>query len=202
MAAHPKKARDEKARLVFIDESGFFLNPLVRRTWAPRGVTPVLPRFGRNRDKASTVAALSVSPRGRHLGLHWRTDPRNYVTAEAMARFLEDLLQSLRGRVLVVWDGGSSHKGELIRALLSRRKRLHLERLPAYAPESNPVEWVWAHLKYGRLANFVPRHVRHLERVVQGHLLAVGSRPGLLKQLWKGLELPFPINGLCFAEDQ
>ena len=58
LAAPPKKARNEKAPLVFIDESGFFLNPLVRRTWAPRGKTPLLRRFGRHRDKVSTVAAL------------------------------------------------------------------------------------------------------------------------------------------------
>ena len=177
---------------MLIDESGFFLNPLVRRTWAPRGKTPLLRRFGRHRDKVSTVAALSVSPQGRRLGLFWRTDPKNYVTAEAMVGFLEKLLKRLRGRVIVVWDGGSSHKGDLIRALLARCPRLHLERLPAYAPDLNPVEWVWSHLKYGRLANFVPRHVRHLDQVIQGHLRAVAQTPNLLKALWQGSELPFP----------
>lgn len=150
----------------------------------------------------STVAALSVSPRGRHLGLHWRTDPKNYVTAAAMVGFLEDLLKRLRGQVIVVWDGGSSHKGDLIRELCARFGRLDLERLPAYAPDLNPVEWVWAHLKYGRMANFVPRHVRHLEQILQGHLLAVAKAPNLLRQLWKGSTLPFPVNGLCFAEGQ
>ena len=177
---------------MLIDESGFFLNPLVRRTWAPRGKTPMRPRFGRHRDKVATVAARSVSPLGRRLGLFWHTDPRNYLTAEAMVVFLEKLLRRLRGRVIVVWDGGSSHKGELIRALLRRCARLHLERLPAYAPELNPVEWVWSHLKYGRLANFVPRHVRHLDTVLQSHLRALQRTPNLLKQLWRGSELPFP----------
>lgn len=184
---------------MLIDESGFFLNPLVRRTWAPKGKTPVLRRFGRHRDKVSTVAALSVSPQGRHLDLHWRTDPKHYVTAEAMVGFLEDLLKRLRGRVIVVWDAGSSHQGELIRDLLRRFGRLHLERLPAYAPDLNPVEWVWGHLKYGRMANFVPRHVHHLDRVVQGHLRAVARTPNLLKRLWQGSALPFPTNAalLC-----
>lgn len=172
----------------------------MRRTWAPRGQTPVLRRFGRHRDKVSTVAALSASPQSRRLGLCWQTDPKNYVTAEAMVIFLEKLLRRLRGRVIVVWDGGSSHKGPLIRELLARRKRLHLERLPPYAPDLNPVEWVWGYLKYGRLANFVPRHVRHLERVVQGHLREVAQTPRLLKQLWQGSHLLFPANGLCFAE--
>ena len=76
----------------------------MRRTWAPRGKTPLLRRFGRHRDKVSTVAAISVSPQARHLGLFWHTDAKNYVTAEAMVGFLEKLLKRLRGRVIVVWD--------------------------------------------------------------------------------------------------
>ena len=90
----------------------------------------------------------------------------------------------------------------MIRALLARFSRRHLERLPAYAPDLNPVEWVWGHLKCGRLANFVPRHVHHLEQVVQGHLRDVGRTPKLPKQLWRGSHLPFPAKGLCFAEGQ
>ena len=180
------------------------MNPLVRRTWAPRGKTPVLARFGRHRNKVSTIAALSVSPQLRHLGLHWRTDAHHYVDAAAVVRFLRDLLSFLPGRVIVIWDNGSNHQGALLREFLATRagRRLHLERLPAYAPELNPVEWVWAHVKHGRLANFVPCHVRHLERVVQGHLLAVGKAPGLLRQLWKGSDLPLPVNGTSIPEDQ
>ena len=176
---------------MLIDESGFFLNPLVRRTWAPKGQTPVLRSWGRHRDKVSVVAAISVAPTLRRLGLYWLADPKNYVTAETMVRFLQNLLKHLRGRVIVVWDGGSSHKGPLIRDLCSRHGRLHLERLPAYAPDLNPVEQLWSHLKYGRLPNFVPRHVQHLDQVVRSHLHAVGQTPGLLKALWHGSKLPF-----------
>ena len=54
------------------------------------------------------------------------------------------------------------------------------------------MEWVWSHLKYGRLANFVPRHVRHLDQVLQEHLRAVQRTPNLLKQLWRGSGLSLP----------
>ena len=77
--------------------------------------------------------------------------------------------------MIVVWDGGSNHKGPVIRELLRRFPRLHLERLPGYAPDLNPVEMLWSYLKYGLMANFVPQHVRHLDRVVTGHLGAVRS---------------------------
>lgn len=177
-----------------IDESGFFLNPLVRRTWAPKGKTPRLRSFGRHRDKVSVVAALSLAPRRRRLGLYFHTDPKHYVTAQTMVKFLRGMLARLRGRVIVIWDGGSSHRGPLIRALCSCYRRLHLEALPAYAPDCNPVEMLWSHLKHGRMANFVPRHVRHLDRIVRSHLHAVGKIPGLLKALWRGSELPFPTK--------
>ena len=177
-----------------IDESGFFLNPLVRRTWAPKGKTPVLPSWGRHRDKVSVIAALSVAPTLRRLGLYFFADPKNYVTAETVVKFLRDLLKHLRGRVIVVWDGGSNHKGPLIRALCARYPRLHLERLPAYAPDLNPVEFVWSHVKYARLPNFVPESLSHLERTVRSQLAAVGQTPGLLKALWHGSKLPFPAS--------
>ena len=181
---------------MLIDESGFFLNPLVRRTWAVKGQTPILRSWGRHRDKVSVVAAISLSPKRKRLGLYFHADPRHYIIAETMVRFLRAVLKRLRGRVIVVWDGGSSHKGPLIRELLSRYPRLHLERLPAYAPELNPVEQLWSHLKHGRLANFVPRNLWHLNHVVQEHLLAAQRTAGLLKALWKASKLPLPHPAL------
>lgn len=152
----------------------------------------MLTGFGRHRDKVSTIAAISVAPRRRRLGLYWRTDPRHYIDAAAVVGFLGELLRHLRGKVLVVWDGGTNHKGPPIREFLRRFPRLHLERLPAYAPELNPVEQVWSHLKYGLMANWVPRHVKHLDRVVRGHLAELGGKPALVRSLWAGSKLPFP----------
>jgi len=177
---------------VLIDESGFFLNPLVRRTWARKGKTPLLRTFGRRRDKVSVVAALSVAPGRRRLGLYFHADAQHYIAAQTSVVFLREVLGHLRGRLIVLWDGGSNHKGPLIRELLARYPRLHLEPLPADAPQLNPVEFIWSYLKYGRLANFVPKHLCHLDQTVQAHLSDVRHRPGLLKSLWLGSELPFP----------
>ena len=175
-----------------IDESGFFLNPLVRRTWAPKGKTPVLPSWGRHRDKVSVIAGVSVAPTLRRLGLYWLADPKHYITAKTVVKFLRELLRHLRGRVIVVWDGGTNHKGPLIRALCARCPRLHLERLPAYAPDHNPVEFLWSHLKHGRMANFVPKDLSHLDQTIRSHLQSVGRSPRLPKALWHGSKLPFP----------
>jgi transposase len=152
----------------------------------------VLTAFGRHRDKVSTIAAISVAPGRRRVGVYFRTDPKTYIDAAAVVAFLRHLLRHLRGKVIVVWDGGSNHKGPVIREFLRQFPRLHLERLPGYAPDFNPVEMLWGHLKYGLMANFVPRHVRHLDQVVRGHLADVRGRPALVRSLWEGSKLPFP----------
>ena len=177
---------------MLIDESGFFLNPLVRRSWAPKGKTPMLPSWGRHRDKVSVIAALSVAPTLRRLGLYWLADPKHYITAETVVKFLRALLKHLRGRVIVVWDGGTNHKGELIRALCASQPRLHLERLPAYAPNLNPVEFVWSHLKYARLPNFVPESLAHLDQTVCSPPAKRRTNPRLAQSLWHGSKLPLP----------
>ena len=69
--------------------------------------------------------------------------------AAGVVGFLRVLLRKIRGKVLVIWDGSPIHKGQPIKDYLARgaAKRLHLERLPAYAPDLNPDEGVWNYLK-------------------------------------------------------
>lgn len=179
---------------MLIDEAGFFLNPLVRRTWAPVGQTPVLEGWGRHRDKVSAIAAVSVSPVAKRLGLYFATDPEDYLGPEGVAEFLRDLLRHLRGQVIVVWDNGTNHKGPAIREVLRRHERLTVAWLPAYAPELNPVEALWAYLKHGQLANFVPESVGHLDGAVLDHLADTKFAPGLLEAIWQGSELPLPTR--------
>ena len=157
----------------------------------------MLTGFGRRRDKVSTVAAVSVAPGRRRVGLYRRTNAEGDFDAAGVVAFLRDLLRHLRGKVIVVRDGGSNHKGPLVRDLLRRYPRPRLERLPAYAPDHNPVEMIWAYLKYGLMANFVPRHVRHLDRVVRKHLGELAGDPGLIRSLWAGSKLPFPDKNLA-----
>lgn len=192
LVRHSKKGVEEHAHIVLIDETGLFLNPLVRRSWAPVGQTPILDAWGCHRDKVSVIGAVSISPVAQRLGFYFATDPDGYFTAEKVVEFLRDLLRHLRGKVIVVWDGGPNHKGPVIRKFLAKNKRLHLERLPAYSPDLNPVEAVWSWLKYGRLANFVPPDVNYLDERVVDHLIHLKCDQQLLRRLWDGSELPFP----------
>jgi putative transposase len=119
VAAHQKKARRPGAHLALIDESGLLMAPLVRRSWAPRGQTPVLDQSGGPRQKVSVAAALGLSPRRDHLGLYFRTLPDGYFDNWSVAAFLEAMLREVSGRFVVVWDGGTMHRGDPIRQLTS-----------------------------------------------------------------------------------
>jgi hypothetical protein len=164
--------------------------PLVRRTQAPRGKTPVIKQKAARREKVSAIAALSLAPHRDRLSLYFRTRPKGHFDSVAVAGFLRQLLRHLRGKVIVIWDNGTIHKGEPIRSVLRGFPRLTLERLPAYAPELNPVEWLWSYLKYGEMANFAPRDAAHLDGVVTEHLHAIRREPGRMRGFYDGAKLP------------
>jgi transposase len=192
LATHSKKAAQTHAHLVLIDETGLFLNPLVRRSWSKIGQTPVIAGDGGHRKKVSVIAGLSVSPAAQRLGLYFATEPDSFFTADKVVPFLRDLLQHLRGKVVVVWDRGGNHKGPIIRKFLSKNRRLTLEMLPPWAPELNPVEGVWSWLKYGELANLVPDDTDELDDEIIERLITLKFDPDLLRALWNRSTLPFP----------
>jgi transposase len=154
VAQDQKGARAKSAWLVFFDESGISLIPPVRRTWSRRGTTPVL-RYRMAWKRASMAAALGYWPDGSKARLCFHVQQDAYDT-DSLIGVLEQLAGFYRGqRVLLLWDGLSSHWSYRMRAHLdAQRDWLTVERLPAYAPELNPVEFLWANLKGVELANF------------------------------------------------
>jgi len=175
------------AYLVFLDESGFLLLPTVRRTWAPRGTTPIV-RHRYRRDKVSAISAVTVSPQRHRCGLYAHFHCDNISQVE-VALFLRLLLRHLAGAIIVLWDGGSIHGGPAVTTLLARHPRLHVERFPAYAPELNPDELVWNHLK-GALANGSPDTVDELLDDLTRVTRRLRRAPALLRAFIIGSELP------------
>jgi transposase len=183
-----KNATRMGAHLVFIDESGFLLLPTVRKTWAPRGQTPIL-RHKTRRDKISAISGISVSPRRQRLNLYFELFPTNIGHVEACL-FLGQLLRHLRGRVIAVWDNASIHKGEPIRQMCRRHPRLHLERFPSYAPELNPDEGVWK-LAKEELANGRPDSIEDLAVPLLSALERIAGSQALLRSCIHHSDLPF-----------
>ena len=169
--------------------------PLRRRTLAPKGRTPIHRHRAKHRQKVSMTAAISISPLRKQLGLYFQTWPEQYVDNQATALFLRNLLHHLRGEVIVVWDRGSMHKGEAIRELLQRFPRLSLESLPPYAPDMDPVEFLWKHLKWDELPNFCPSDVQQLDEVLNQKLEACKQTPQRLRQFIDCSGVPLQLPG-------
>lgn len=162
--------------------------PNVRRTWAPRGQTPIV-RHRYRRDKISAISAITVSAQRHRVSLYLHLHPDANISHVEVAIFLRALLRHLRGHVIVLLDGDSIHKGPDVLALRARCPRLHLEWFPGYAPELNPDELVWAHFK-ATLANGHPQDLDELERTLCRITKDVRRRPDLLRSFVTGSELP------------
>jgi hypothetical protein len=187
-----KKKVAAGAQLILIDEAGALLAPLVRRTLARRGQTPIFKHRARHREKVSLIAAMLFSTALAGLGLHFRTYPKDYVNNVKAADFLRALLREIPGEVVVLWDGGAMHKGEPIRELLREQPRLCIVRLPPYCPKFNPVEYLWSWLKWGQLPNFAAADALALDEAVRGRLATAQQDPELLHGFWQHCELPAP----------
>ena len=185
LAADKKDAGKTGRSVLFLDETGLMLQPLVRRTWAPEGQTPELYCWDR-RDRLSVIAGLSLSAHPRRVGLHFAIHDRN-VTAEQTEAFLRQVQRSLGRELIVVMDRWSVHR-KAAKAIIGDR-RFWFEWLPPYAPDLNPVEQVWNHTKYAALANFVPDDVLDLELELDWSINHTRQMPGLLRSFFDAADL-------------
>ncbi len=163
------------------------LQPVVRRTWAPRGETPVLDCWDR-RDRLSAIAALTLSPQRRRLGLYFDILDHN-ITADDFEPFVASVLKKIGRPITLVMDRWSVHRSGAKRLEKRFGRRVRIEWLPAYAPELNPVEHVWSHTKHSDLANYVPEDTLRLGRSVNESLRNKRSNQSLLRSFFHGAKL-------------
>jgi transposase len=158
------------------------LQPTVRRTWAPKGQTPVLCSWDR-RDRLSVISAVTCSPKRRRLGLYFSIENHN-IRADDFEAFVADLLKHFPAGIILVIDRWMVHRSG-VRSLKSRfGNRVDVEWLPAYAPELNPDEQVWNHSKYSQLANFIPDNVEHLAEAVKESIGRQSRQQNLLRSFF------------------
>lgn len=177
LASSPGQAQATGATLIFVDESGFSLIPVVRHTWAPIGKTPVL-KHRASWPKLSAISGVTITGE-LYMQLYHGT-----INAERVVRFLASLLRLVPGPIIVLWDNIGIHRAKLVQQWLERHSRLRVQWLPAYAPELNPDEGFWSHIKNKDLANYCPQDLEQLEAKVRRSRRAPGTqerhRPRLL----------------------
>src|SRR5215210_4171524 len=148
MAIPQKGALKEGRTIVFCDQSGFYLLPTVVRTYAPMGETPIL-REHLSRDHLSAMSGITLEGK-----LYMLEQDRSFK-GEDVVRFLKHLMHHIPGKLLIIWDGSPIHRSRTVKDFLASgaSSRVQLEQLPGYAPDLNPDEGIWKHLKSVELKN-------------------------------------------------
>jgi transposase len=182
LAGSKKNAAKEGRIIVFVDESGLTEKPHRVRTWAPKGETPVLQHHF-HWNNLSAIAGITF------WNFYFRLFPGSIKSPQVIL-FLEHLLRHIGGKLLVVWDRLNAHRSYMLADYLAARHPLiQVEFLPAYAPELNPVEFLWGHWKQHELPNLCPRNFAQLGYHARLALRRMRRRPTLVTAFWRQAEL-------------
>jgi transposase len=112
------------------------------------------------------------------------------IRTPQVLNFLTHLRRQMRGKLLIIWDGLPIHRSRKLQRFMERQRgRMILARLPAYAPELNPTEYIWGYWKNHALANFCAKDFFHLSSTARRVLRRAQKRTTLVRAFWKQAEL-------------
>lgn len=170
-----------QAILYFQDEASISLVPVMGRTWAPRGKTPVVKVTG---HRGSITVTSAISPSGRMV---FRLE-KTRVNAAKHVEFLKQLLlQHPRRKIIIIEDSAPVHKAKLVSNFIARySKRLAVYRIPAYSPELNPDEHVWGYLKGFKLKSHQAQTKQELRKLVLRKMQGIQRKRGLVNSFFIG----------------
>ena len=141
-------------------------------------------------DRLNLVGALCVSHAGDRIKLLTLSYRQN-VSGDEVIAFLRHLLHYVPGPILLLWDNHPIHRRKKVQTFLAQHQHIHVAWFPAYAPELNPVEFVWTQLNE-RLAGTAPRSPDELRTYVLAAIARTRNSP---KRLWACIfasDLPWP----------
>jgi transposase len=174
-----------KGTLVLEDESGLSLVPLVGRTWAPRGETPLLRCSMGKRERLATIGG--ITPEGR---IYFRIHEES-IKSPQVVEYLTQLLRQIRGHIVLVWDNGSTHTTHLTQAFLeSVKERLTVFYLPAYFPKLNPTEYLWTYIKWAKMKDYCPMGIPELKGKLNGCVRSLRRNPRKVRSFFDVRPMP------------
>ena len=189
------EAEQRGAYLVFIDESGFMLSPNIRRTFAPRGRTPII-KSSNPHGRISAIGALTISPRHRHPSFYYDLLPNNAnFRSNSVVQFLDKVQSVISSPITILWDAIPIHCAKPTIEYIDQHDRINVEQFPPYAPELNPVDKVWLYLKYDRLPNYVPITVDELRGRLVEELTTLRKEQHVLASCVRRSGLDCPVKG-------
>ena len=171
-------ARQSGADIYFWDESGFRADTVHGKTWAPKGKTPVIQRPG---QRQSISAASAVNAKGGF----WFATYQGALNAELFIELLKKLMKGRSKPVHLVVDGLPAHKKANVREYIaSTQGKLSMHVLPGYAPDLNPDELVWSHVKRTGVARNPLRAGEKLELRIEKQLHDVQRNRRLVRSFF------------------
>ena len=181
----PQIAREAKAEgrtLVFVDESGLSQKPARKSTWAPETQTPVL-EFNFAWKKLPVIGGLTLK------SIYFQLHESSIKSAQACG-FIDHLRQHIGKPLLLVWDGLRAHWSKEVKAHIDSLKgSVRLEQLPAYAPELNPIEYLWGYIKGNDLANVCAKDLVELNVAARKAIIRTRKIKSHLRAFWLQSEL-------------
>jgi len=176
----PQIARQAKAEgrtIVFVDESGLSQKPARKSTWAPETQTPVL-EFNFSWKKLSVIGGITLR------SIYFQLHESSIKSAEA-CNFIDHLRRHIGKPLLIVWDGLRAHWSKEVKAHVeSLQGSVKLEQLPAYAPELNPIEYLWGYIKGNDLANVCAKDLVELHAAARKAILRTRKIKSHLRAFW------------------
>ena len=172
------RAKRRNARIFFLDEAGVRSDSVLGRSWAPRGETPQVSTSGQ-RQSINAISAVN----GR--GAFWFKVFSGRFNKERFLKFLKAFMRNRKYPVFLILDGHPSHRARVVAQYVQSLKgRLELHFLPGYAPELNPDEFVWNHLKKQGVSKKPLRKNESLRARVQHDLEQIKRRPALVRSFF------------------
>ena len=173
------RAQRRGAKIFFLDEAGGRSDQVLGRTWALRGQTPEVATSGK-RQSVSAISTVNA------LGEFWFEIYTERLNATKFIDLLAHFMRRRKSPVLLVLDSHPAHIAKSVaRYVQSLKGRLELHFLPGYAPELNPDEFVWNHLKRQGVSKKPLLKNESLRHRVHADLTDIQSRPGLVRSFFK-----------------
>jgi transposase len=182
------RAKRRGAKIFFLDEAGVRSDQVLGRTWGIRGQTPEVPTSGK-RQSVSAISAVNA------LGEFWFAMYTQRLNATGFIELLAKFMHRRKRPVFLVLDGHPAHIAQSVARYVQRLKgRLELHFLPGYAPELNPDEFVWNHLKRQGVSKKPLRRNESLHERVHADLSEIQSRPALVRSFFQAPSVAYTAD--------
>jgi len=180
-----KRAKRLGATIFFLDEAGFQSDPPLGRTYGLKGHPPIVVTSGQ-RQSINVISAVTAR------GEFWAATYTGKLNAEAFVAFLQNFMKGRRGKAFLVVDGHPAHKANLVKHYVQSLKgRLELHFLPPYAPDLNPDEFVWSHMKTNGVSKKPLKKNESMRKRVEEDIANIQGNPELVRSFFSAASVAY-----------